>query len=392
MMLSIEKKVLLVLYFMLCFTFQNHAQDTAQYDLIDLGLKIFKKEAPRAKDAKSKKVRFSIMPASNSSGKVSVSAINFAFYLADPDSTNISTIYFYPYTNFNGRYSFVVNSNVWSFKNKYNLVSDLRISAIEIEDHGLGSDNDINSYALLEYKSFRARLLMNRLIVRYLYFGLGYYLDYYDKIQGTPQGDFSSDFETYPYGTQQSHTSSGLVMNILRDNRKNSINPDNGFYTNFSYQFYHPVLGSTYRWSGFLADARKYIRLSEKKRHLLALHFLYWGTFGESPYLDLPATFTDREARMGRGYYYARYRGGQLLYGETEYRFNLSRNGFWGGVLFANLQSYTKGSNTNFMGFDPSVGFGFRLKFNKQSNANLTVDFGFGKDSFNWHLNIGEFF
>ena len=381
-------------FFYLVFSFIGlKAQDSLQYDLIDLGLKLFKKQAPRAEESKSKKVRFSVMPVSNgSTGKVSVSAINFAFYLGDPDSTNISTIYFYPYTNFNGRYSIVINSNMWSFKNKFNLISDFRISSVEIEDHGLGSSNNKNEYALLDYKTFRGRLLLNRLLVRYLYLGLGYYIDHYEKVESIQQGDYLSDFETYPYGTGNSHTSSGLVLNLLRDSRRNSINPDNGFYTNVSYQFYHPALGSTYSWDGFLADARKYIRLSKTKRHILGLHFMYWGTFGESPYLDLPATFTDREARMGRGYYYARFRGGQLLYGETEYRFNISRNGFLGGVLFANIQSYTKEQGTSFVGYDPSAGFGFRLKFNKQSNTNLTIDFGFGKDSFNWHVNIGEFF
>jgi outer membrane protein assembly factor BamA len=221
---------------------------------------------------------------------------------------------------------------------------------------------------------------------------LGHYLDVYNKIKGINYGDQASDFESYPYGTGEKVTSSGIVFNLLRDSRKNSINPDNGFYTNLSYQMFLPELGSTYRWNGLLGDARKYIRLSRKNRQILGLRFLYWGSFGESPYLDLPATFTDRESRMGRGYYFARFRGSQLLYGETEYRFNLSRNGFWGGVLFANLQAFTKKQGDPFIGYDPSAGFGFRIKFNKQSNANLTVDFGFGKNSFNWHVNLGEFF
>jgi outer membrane protein assembly factor BamA len=369
------------------------AQDSTQYDIIDFGRKVFKKEAPRKRENKTKKLRFSLVPASNGSqGRVSISAINLAFYLADPDQTNISTVYFYPYTNFNGRYSFMMNSNLWTYRNLYNLIADFKISSNEIKDYGLGSLTSVSNYNYLSYGTFRSHLLLNRLIARYLYFGFGYYLDYYDNIESTTVNDTNSDFDNYSYGTGEINCSSGIVFNLLRDSRKNSINPDNGFYTNFSFQIYRPAFGSTYSWEAFVADARKYIRLSLKNRHILSFRVVYWGSFGQVPYIDMPATFTDREARMGRGYYYARFRGNQVLYGETEYRFDLLHNGFIGGVLFANVQSYSKTPGSLLMGLDPSLGFGIRVKFNKQSNANLTFDLGFGKDSFNWHVNLGEFF
>jgi len=370
------------------------ANDSLQYDLIDFGLKLFRKKGPREEVKQTGKVRFSLTPVSNNStGRVSISAVNFAFYLAEPKETNLSTIFFYPYINFGGRYSFLVNTNLWSYRNIYNMVADFRISSIQLEDHGLGSGTNEDNFALLSYKTIRSHITLNRLLARFLYGGLGYYLDYYEQIENQNQGDYVSDFFSYPHGTDTKHVSSGVVFNLLRDNRKNSINPDNGFYTNLAWQFYHPALGSTYRWDALLADARKYLRLSSQKRHILAIRALYWGTFGESPYTDLPATFTDRESRMGRSYYYARFRGPQLLYSEMEYRFDLSRNGFLGGVIFANLQSYTQTQHGPFVYADPGIGFGLRLKFNKQSNTNLTIDFGFGANgSFNWHLNLGEFF
>lgn len=367
-------------------------KDSLQYDLIDLTRKWFGKKKVREEKRETGKVRFSIVPASNAQDRVSISAVNMAYYIGNPEVTNLSTTYFYPYTNFSGRYYFAINSYLWAYKNLYNAVIDLRASSNEIKDYGLGSNSATNSYTYLDYNALRVHLLMNRLIIRYLYVGLGYYLDDFTKVKGINEGDELSDFESYPYGTNDRCTSSGLVFNLLRDSRKNSLNPSNGFYTNLSYQFYHPVLGSTYRWDAFLADARKYFVLHTQRRQIIGIRLMYWGTFGESPYLDLPATFTDREARMGRGYTYARFRGGQLLYGETEYRFNLTQNGFLGGVVFAGIQSYTAPESHNFYGADPSIGFGFRLKFNKQSDANLTFDIGFGRNSINWHLNLGEFF
>ena len=119
---------------------------------------------------------------------------------------------------------------------------------------------------------------------------------------------------------------------------------------------------------------------------------MYWGTYGDVPYFNLAGTALDASGRSGRGYVLGRYRGKQMLYGETEYRFDISRNGLWGGVVFANLQSFTELSTGEFIYALPAAGTGLRVKFNKRSKVNLTLDVAAGKDSFNWYFNLGEFF
>ena len=81
-----------------------------------------------------------------------------------------------------------------------------------------------------------------------------------------------------------------------------------------------------------------------------------------------------------------------MLYGESEYRFDISANGFWGGVVFANAQSYTEPQSNRFAYILPAAGAGLRVKFNKKSNVNVALDFAVGKDSFDWHLTLGEYF
>jgi hypothetical protein len=119
---------------------------------------------------------------------------------------------------------------------------------------------------------------------------------------------------------------------------------------------------------------------------------MYWGTIGEVPYFNLPGTALDYTGRTGRGYAFGRYRGRHMLYGESEYRFDISQNGFWGGVVFANIQSYTELESEKFEYIRIAAGAGVRLKFDKRSNTNLTLDFGVGKDSYNLRLNLGEVF
>jgi hypothetical protein len=81
-----------------------------------------------------------------------------------------------------------------------------------------------------------------------------------------------------------------------------------------------------------------------------------------------------------------------MIYGETEYRFDISRNGMWGGVVFVNLQDYKELSSGEFAYLLPAAGTGIRIKFNKRSKVNLTLDIAVGKDSFNGYFNLGEFF
>jgi outer membrane protein assembly factor BamA len=274
----------------------------------------------------------------------------------------------------------------------YNSVGDLRFSSIEYDDYGLGSSTTIDSVAFLDYNNSKLHLQLSRLIYRYLYAGLGYNFDFYYDQSETGRPNQDSDYDRYPYGTENSTVSSGLTFNILRDSRKNSINADGGFYSNLSYRVFNPALGSTYSWTAAFIDLRKYVALPTARRNIAAVRFLYWDTWGDVPYFDLPATFTDREFRMGRGYAYGRFRGNGLLYGELEYRFDLSRTGFWGGVVFANLQSYKEPESNTFVYANPAAGFGLRVKFNKRSNTNLTFDVAFGQNSWGWYLNLGEFF
>ena len=77
----------------------------------------------------------------------------------------------------------------------------------------------------------------------------------------------------------------------------------------------------------------------------MAIRAFYWATFGDVPYLNLPATFEDPTGRAGRGYSTDRFRGKHMLFTEAEYRFDITSHGFVGGVLFANVQSNTDKEN-----------------------------------------------
>ena len=119
-----------------------------------------------------------------------------------------------------------------------------------------------------------------------------------------------------------------------------------------------------------------------------------WFTFnGKAPYLDLPSTGWDTYSNVGRGYIQSRLRGENLVYMEAEFRFKISNNGMFGGILFGNAQSVSNWPDNTFTDIYPAVGAGLRIKLNKDSGTNLSIDYGIGiKGSKGLFINLGEVF
>jgi outer membrane protein assembly factor BamA len=175
------------------------------------------------------------------------------------------------------------------------------------------------------------------------------------------------------------------------------INPYKGYYAMASWRGGLKLLGNKENTSYWQLEYRSYHALSKNvPRHLIA--FWLMGNFaseGEFPYMILPATGYDQRGRSGRGYVQGRYRGNNFVYGETEYRFPLSRKGgVLGGVVFVNATTADNPVKKLHL-FDsvkPGYGFGLRIMADKRSRTNLALDFGFGENSGGFYLAASETF
>ncbi len=362
-------------------------------DLIDFLIKTFHVTL-KERAVKKGELYFSVVPSSsNQTGRnVLVSAINAAFYLGEPGSTYISSIYFVPYTNLSKQYGFMSTQNIWTANNSWNIPGEFKIQKLSPYSYGLGSNSSRADRFVIDYDYIRLYLTGNIKLARYLFAGVGLNYDRQYKVMQLDLTVTPSAFEQYGIGTGPSSTSTGITFDVLLDSRRNSINPDNGFYSTVVYRVNPPFLSNDNSWTSLYIDARKYFSLPTEKRNILALWGMFWASHGNVPYLNLPGTAMEYNARSGRGYALGRFRGRQMLYLESEYRFTFTNNGFWGGVLFANVQSFTEPASHAFHYVNPAAGFGIRMKFNKTSNINLDLDFGFGKESFNFYINLGELF
>jgi outer membrane translocation and assembly module TamA len=107
----------------------------------------------------------------------------------------------------------------------------------------------------------------------------------------------------------------------------------------------------------------------------------------------LPSTAWDEFSNTGRGYIQGRFRSLNMIDQEVEYRFVVSRNGLFGGVVFADAETFSQISTGKYEVISPGAGLGIRIKLNKFSRTNIALDYAWGtQGSRGFFVNLGEVF
>jgi hypothetical protein len=373
---------------------------STQVDLIDIARNILNKGTPRREDTiidKKGKVHFGAFPAAGytlETGFAGVVSANAAFFtnIHNHEQENTSTILTsLAYTSHN-QIIFPLQSNIWIKSNKYNVLTDWRYLKYPSETYGLGGHTNIDSGYSLTYSYLRLHQTFLFRIGNELYAGLGYDLDHFWNIREIDPAPIQTDYRLYGFHSMEA--ASGISLNVLFDSRRNPINPQKGLFANIVFKPKFVFLGSTSNWQSLLVEFRSYQKIPEGSRNILALWSYNWFTVGGiPPYLLLPSTGWDEFSNTGRGYIQGRFRGRNMLDQEAEYRFVITPNGLFGGVVFVNAQSFTDKGSNRFEVISPGVGLGIRVKLNKFSRTNLALDYGWGtQGSQGFFVNLGEVF
>ena len=389
-------------------TFPSYAQQPVltdtfglnnKLDVIDILKRIFKQDQKKIDSSRAKKkIQFSIIPVAGNvagGGTAVATAFNAAFYTGNDSTTSLSTVTFSPWFTFEGKFVLPFRSLVWLPNDVLLSKGDTRFMVYPQYTWGLGGNTHPDEKVLLEYNYLRFYHSLLKKVGKKTFFGAGYALDYHFNVRSETDSTLSINPPLYDYTNdfRDKSTSSGPVINFLIDSRRNSLNPPGGVYFALDYRFNVEFLGSTFNWQSIYVDARKYFPFEKDRQNLLAVWSYYWGvTEGKSPYLDLPSIGWDYTNRSGRGFEQNRYRSKQLLYFESEYRRDISRNGFLGFVIFANIHSVSEFQGRDFNYWQPAAGTGLRVKFNKISRTNIGFDVGMSKDFTGFYLSLGEAF
>jgi hypothetical protein len=286
-----------------------------------------------------------------------------------------------------------LQTSIWTKNNKYNIIGDWRYLKFPSYTYGLGGKSVLDDGYLIDYSAIRIHTTVLRKLNTNLYAGLGYNLDYFWGVKELdPPSGVVTDFQRY--GHNETELASGFTFNFLYDSRTNPVNPDRGTFVNVIYRPNLTIFGNTATWRSLVIDVRKYIRFPASSNNVLALWTYEWLTvIGQPPYLMLPNTGGDPYSNTGRGYIQGRFRGKNMAYVESEYRFGITNNGLLGGVVFANAESFTRQIDSKFETIAPGAGAGIRIKLNKFSRTNVAIDYGFGVGgSSGLFVNLGEVF
>jgi len=371
-------------------------------DLIDIARKFVNKGAQKRTDSEgrqSQKLRLSAVPAAGYSlqtGFAVLAVANAAFYTSKHQDANISSVLTSLTYSQQKQVIFPIQANIWSKGNKYNLVTDWRFLKYPSYTYGLGGYTTFYDQYTIDYSAIRLHQTLYRIIMKDFYGGLGYNLDYFWNIKEVdPPTGTVTDFERYDRSpVSATEIASGLTFSLLYDSRRNSINPEGGTYANLTYRPNLTFLGNNATWRSLILDARQYYKLPFGNNNIIAFWNYDWLTVsGTPPYLMLPNTGGDPYSNTGRGYIQGRFRGKNMLYLESEYRFALSGNDLLGGVVFVNAESFSEQASNRFEVVSPGYGAGIRIKLNKFSRTNIALDYGLGiNGSGGFFVNLGEVF
>jgi hypothetical protein len=287
-----------------------------------------------------------------------------------------------------------VRGDVFSPSGDYLLKVDFRYLDTSRSTWGLGPLSADQEEYPMEFDLVRTYATAYRRASGPVFIGVGYHYDrFYNIVDVRADEGETTPVTIYNQGILTSTVATGVSLNVLGDTRDNLANPSSGYYLSGSFRGYISDFGSNHNWQEFWAEMRVYPHLPRQSRNVLAFWLYSWMSFGKAPYLNLPSNGWDTYGRGARGYLQGRIRGSSQIYLESEYRWSLTRDGLWGMVAFMNATGTTDENSGTFGRTDWGGGVGLRVKLNKHSNTNVTIDHGWGKaGSKGFFLGMSEVF
>jgi hypothetical protein len=247
---------------------------------------------------------------------------------------------------------------------------------------GLGNRTAYDVNENFSQKQFFINPQFLQRVHRKLYVGASYEYQVTGPVSYIPGGLFDKENITGRYGGN----TSGIGPILSWDTRNNAYSPTHGVFAEMQYIWFDSHLGSNFNFTVFSADFRKFFYLSEKS--VFAIQGIAGLTSGNTPFRKLEEL---GGADMMRGYYGGRYTDKCLMAYQAEYRRLL----FWriGMVAFASTgQVGPNPGHFEMDGFHYAYGGGARFMLSKEEKLNLRIDYGIGRHSNAFTVQLREAF
>ncbi|EAY27876.1 BamA/TamA family outer membrane protein [Microscilla marina] len=226
-------------------------------------------------------------------------------------------------------------------------------------------------------------LLLKRIFTKHLFIGGG--IRYNRVYNVKPKENGILDEQIFPGSSGA--TNIGLELAAVYDSRDNILNATKGWFMELTHGIYGKSLGGEHRFNLTRLDLKHYIK-PFKNDDVLAFQFKAHISHGDVPFNEL-ALFGSQE--IMRGYYEGRFIERHLLAAQVEYRKKLI--GRLGGVVFIGFGDVAnRFHDFSIKNLRFSAGLGLRFLLEKRERLNIRLDWGFGKKTNNYYLNIAEAF
>ena len=272
---------------------------------------------------------------------------------------------------------------IFSNQEKFMLTGNARFKVFPQRFYGIGRDSPESAEEEYSFSQLLLEpILLKQVGFRHLFLGAGVR---YNRVSNVTFEAESVLAQSGLSGARGS-TSVGAELALVYDSRDNILTAHRGWYTELTHGFYGKVLGGTHRFQLTRLDLRKFIPLA--RRQTLAFQFLASFSFQDVPLAELSALGGDD---IMRGYYAGRYLDSHLLALQAEYRFRLYQR--LGAVVFAGGGDVAQHVREFAFGnIRPTVGVGLRFLIDKTEDLNLRFDYGFGRRTQNYYLQLAEAF
>ncbi len=331
-------------------------------------------------------------------GFVIGAGISTNFLSGTANKTHLSNILANATITTRNQFNFYARNMIFLKDDEWVLQGDWRWLIFSQPTYGLGinfneAPNATAKEEPMKFNYVRFYQTLYKKILGPWYAGIGINIDrHYSIVDQLLDTSIANQYLTahYNYSTlnkirQDQYASVGISLNLLYDTRDNSVNPQKGQYAKMTFRINNEIFGSTRSHNTLYYEYRTYWNPTKK---LVRPHIIGFWTMGillmsgKQPYLEMPGIGWDMYNRTGRGYIQGRIRGENMWYGETEYRFPISKNGLLGGVGFFNLTTATNEAKQQKLAneFAAGYGFGLRIKMSKKTNTNIAIDYGMGRN------------
>lgn len=282
-----------------------------------------------------------------------------------------------------GRINVSVSTDLVFKENEYILISYFNYKRTTEYIFGIGNDvsKEDEEQITIDGIKFAATGLIK--LDKDFYFGGG--LDYANYF--SVQTDSNSFLVTENIAGLNGGTDMGVGLAAAWDTRDNRYNASKGQYIITNYLFYPEFLGSSYRFTSFNFDARKYY--NPWLKHVIAVQVTTSFRNHDVPFYELSMLGGDNKMR---GYYEGALRDKVLADTQVEYRLPVWN--IFGVVGWIGTGSVAPDySSLSLDGLWLSYGGGLRIKVDSTHDTNLRFDFGFGQDGIHgFYINFAEAF